>query len=102
YEQIDRIADAVGIPVAAHSGHIPDIRKTKQKVFYALQNTFPVLGMFEAMMQTLKDHDDESFARLNVPMPKKYKLENFSNVEQYRKLGQAYIAARDKVCSYDL
>ena len=71
------------------------------KIFISLREGGVVNGVLEAMYQYLKDTEDNSYAGMGLPGRNTYNKEEYNvDVEDYRRLAHAWIAARDESCNY--
>lgn len=99
-EQAERIAKEVPIPLCA-GGDLKAMRKSKLKLYFALNNTQMLLDYFEATMRDLKNHDDFDHSKFNIPRGS-FRLQEYSNFNVLSGLGRAWIEMTDRVRKYQL
>jgi 2-methylisocitrate lyase-like PEP mutase family enzyme len=98
--EVTVLAKEVRIPIFAHTPAThAELREANIKLTVVLGTVSRLYPVFEAMLQYLKDTDDDTFAALELPEHKKYKR-SYVDVDDYRRIGEAYVKARRKSCNY--
>ncbi len=99
-------SESVPIPCINHgSTHRLTIQQVREqsdlKIFISLREGGLINGVLETMYRHLIDTDDNLYEGLALPRRNTYRSDDYLvDVEDYRRLAYAWIAARDESCNY--
>jgi len=104
----ETIACSASVPIpcinhgSTHRLTIQEVREHSDlKIFISLREGGVIDGVLEAMYQYLKDTEDNSYAGMGLPRRNTYSSREYMvDVEDYRRLAYAWIAARDESCNF--